>query len=80
MIESWRFINGEKITFPTSSMEADVLGWHGIRHQYWAFIDDGIKVESWLKENVLDRAYYFGVHYVYFYRESDAAFFRLKWS
>lgn len=77
MIKSWEFANGERIMFPNGSHEASKMGWHSVKRPgsiEYEVIDD------WLHTNVQDRAYWLGTTYVYFYRESDATMFRLKWA
>ena len=76
MIESWTFINGERIMFPVSSEQAEQLGWTKVRLLQGQFTI----VEPWLKANVPNRAYFIGAYAVYFYRECDANWFVLRWS
>lgn len=79
MIESWRFINGEKIMFPVTSHEAKKMGWHQVRHNFYGGSIAYDDLNNWLRENVSDRAYWLGTENVYFYRASDATMFTLRW-
>ena len=79
MIRSWRFLNGERIWFPSNSKDARDLGWHRVEHNANVSIHDWFALENWLKDHVLDRAYWLDEMFVYFYRESDATMFTLKW-
>lgn len=80
MIQSWKFINGEKIMFPTSSNEAIRLGWYRVKHDFYSNHVDSNMLNVWLKDNIQDRAYYIGAANIFFYRELEAATFVLKWA
>lgn len=79
MIQSWKFINGERIMFPTSTDGAMLLGWYRIKHNFYGSPISSDMLNSWLKDNVQDRAYFIGAANIFFYREADATMFTLKW-
>lgn len=79
MIQSWRFINGERIMFPTNSHDAEHMGWQKVKHNFNETSTSWDTINTWLHKHVQDRAYYLGPYAVYFYRESDATMFVLKW-
>ena len=75
---AWQYINGERIQFPLSSEQAERLGWTRVK-RYFGPVKELEVTEQWLKANVKDRAYFIGAFAVYFYRESDANWFKMRW-
>ena len=72
---AWQYINGERVQFPLSSDQAERLGWARVQLLQRQFD----MVEPWLKATVPNRAYFIGAFAVYFYRESDANWFKMRW-
>lgn len=87
MMEAWTFIDGVKVSVPVDPHDAVKFGWHlGTEFRRWHSGVDWEKefnreneVCTWCLNTFGKNTYKVFHDSVYFYREQDAVFCRLKW-
>lgn len=81
--ESWIYIDGQKVPIPNTPLDARKFGWH-LGTIYESALDcknhDYKSIREWCRETFDPHVYKMFMRSVWFLREQDAVFCKLRWA